>query len=143
VYAEKAGYIRSEKVTVTVASGEGPTSHDSVSLSATIIPAISIEVNPSTLDFGQLGPRDVSDPQQLTITNTGAWTALVTAEVTDNAGDLFADGLNLDGSLWSLFQTTVARANSQTAQATLAVPESYSGVGEVEGTLILWATEAP
>lgn len=145
VYAEMTGYVRSEKATVTVTGGSGgdPSSQGPVSLSATIIPAISIEVAPSSLNFGLLGPRDISAPQPITITNTGAWTALVTAEVTGSADGLFVEGLNLDGSPWSLFETTVARGDSGTTQATLAVPEDYSGVGDMAGALILWATEAP
>lgn len=143
VFAEGDGYIRSNRVTVTVGSGQGPTSQAVVSLGATIIPAIAIEVAPSSIHFGELGPRDTSDPRLITIANAGAWTALVTAEVTDEAEGLFVQGLNLDDSHWSLFETTVGRSSSRDAQATLTVPGHYSGVGEMEGTLIFWATEAP
>ena len=143
VYAEMDGYIRSNKVTVIVGSGVGPTSEAEVSLAATIISAISIEVDPSQIDFGILGPRDTSDPHQITITNTGAWGVLVTAEVTDDADGLFVEGLHLDGSLWDLFEATIARDSFQHTQATLTVPEFYSGVGPMEGALVFWATEAP
>ena len=143
VFAEKDGFIRSGKVTVTIGEGGGPDSQGEVTLGATIIPAISIEVEPSAIDFGELGPRDTSDPHPITITNAGAWTVLVTAEAIDDAENLFVAGLNLDGSLWDLFEATITRDNSQDTQATLTVPEDYAGIGEMAGTLIFWATEAP
>ena len=143
VFAEKDGFVRSGKVTVTVGEGGGPDSQGEVTLEAIIIPAISIEVEPSAIDFGVLGPRDTSAAHPITITNAGAWTVVVTAEITGEAEDLFVTGLKLDGSLWDSFEATIPRDDSQETQATLTVPEDYAGVGEMEGTLIFWATEAP
>ncbi|MBA7593720.1 hypothetical protein ES703_00651 [subsurface metagenome] len=143
VFAEKDGFVRSGKVTVTVGEGGGPDSQGEVTLEANIIPAISIEVEPSAIDFGVLGPRDTSAAHPITITNAGAWTVVVTAEITGEAEDLFVTGLNLDGSLWDSFEATIPRDDSQETQATLTVPEDYAGVGEMEGTLIFWAAEAP
>jgi len=144
VYAEMSGYIRSDRVDVTVGGGgsSGPSTSGTVTLGATIIPAVAIEVTPSSLNFGVLGPRDVSAPQQVTITNTGAWNVRVTAEVDDDADGLFIDGVRVDGQEWSDFETTVLRNGSDQADVTLEVPGTYSGVGDVEGSLILWAEEA-
>ena len=97
----------------------------------------------SSLYFGELGPRDVSVPQQVTITNQGAWDLLVTADVTDNAEDLFVEGLNLDGSIWSSYEVTILRDGLRDTDAILTVPEDYTGTSAVEGALIFWATEAP
>lgn len=45
----------------------------SIDHDATIIPAISIEVSPESINLGGgLGPRDVSEPVRLTVANTGA-----------------------------------------------------------------------
>ena len=145
VYAEMSGYIRSDKTTVTVGDGggSGSSSSGTVSLGAFIIPAIAIEVTPDSLDFGELGPRDVSDPEQVTITNQGAWNVLVTADVSDDAEDLFLEGLNLDGGIWSSYTATITRDGFLNTDATLIVPEDYMGTGAKEGTLIFWATEAP
>ena len=143
VFAEMDGYIRSDKVEVTVGDSEGPASEGDVTLGATIIPAISIEVDTSTITFGELGPRDTSAPWPITIANVGAWAVLVTAEVMDDVEDLFVRGLNLDGSLWDLFGVTILRDDSHEAAVTLTVPEDYAGVGERSGALIFWATEAP
>ena len=145
IFAEKENYIRSNKVTVTV--GEGtiqPPSLGEVALTATIIPAISIVVSPDTIDFGDgLGPRDISPEHEVTINNVGAWEIMVTAEVIDEADDLYVNGLRLDGSLWGLFQAIINRDSSTITQVSLHVPEDYTGVGEKEGTLIFWAEAAP
>lgn len=141
IFAEKNGYIRSDKVTVTV--GEGtiqPPSSGQVNLTATIIPAISIEVSPSNIDFGDgLGPGDTSSGHEITITNVGAWEVNISTEVTDEADNLYVNGLRLDDSLWSLFQATISRGEQTTTQVSLHVPEDYTRVGEKTGTLIFWA----
>jgi hypothetical protein len=141
IYAEKDSFIRSNRVTVTVGTGSGTTSE--VSLTATVIPAIAITVEPGSLDFGELGPRDTSDPQTVTITNVGAWDVEVTCEVSGAEGDLYFEGLALDGALWDLFSEIVNRGADAECAVTLTVPEGYSGVGEQGGTVIFWAAEAP
>jgi len=141
IYAEKDGFIRSNKVTVTVGTGTGAASE--VGFTADIIPAISFTVDPSSIDFGELGPRDTSDSHTITITNTGAWALLITCTVTDDASDLYVDGLKLDDEIWDLFNATIARDNYQETDATLTVPENYTWVGEQGGTIIFWASEAP
>ena len=141
VYAEKEGFIRSNRITVTVGTGSEATSE--VALTASIIPAIAITVEPSSLDFGELGPRDTSDPQLITITNTGAWDLQVTGDVLGEAGNLYFGGLELNGEMWDLFSEMINRGNHTECSATLTVPESYLGVGEQGGTIIFWAAEAP
>jgi hypothetical protein len=141
VYAEKDSFIRSNRVTVTVGTGSGATSE--IALSATVIPAIAITVEPGSLDFGELGPRDTSDPQLVTITNVGAWDVEVTCDVAGEAGDLYFEGLAVDGDLWHLFSEIINRGDDAECSATLTVTESYTGVGEQSGTVIFWAAEAP
>ena len=145
IFAESEDCIRSDKVAVIV--GEGtiqPPSSGEVSLTANIIPAISIEVSPSNIDFGDgLGPRDTSDEHEVTINNVGAWEIIVTAEVTDEGDNLYVNGLRLDGSLWNLFQEIINRADLVATQVSLQVSEDYTGVGEKMGALIFWAEAAP
>jgi hypothetical protein len=141
IYAEKDSFIRSNRVTVTVGTGSGTTGE--VDLTATIFPAIAITVEPGSLDFGELGPRDTSDPQPLTITNVGAWDVEVTGEVAGEAGDLYFEGLKLNGDLWELFAEIINRGDDVEYSVTLTVPEDYTGVGEQGGTVIFWAAEAP
>jgi len=141
IFAEKEGYIRSDKVTVTIGEGSiQPLSSGTVNLAAEIIPAIAIEVSPENIDFGDgLGPRDISDAYELTITNAGAWEIMVTAEVTNETDNLYANGLRLDGTLWDLFQSIISRNDSTETQVSLHVPEDYAGAGEKTGTLLFWA----
>lgn len=141
IYAEKDSFIRSNRVTVTVGTGSGATSE--VGLTTTVIPAIAITVEPGSLDFGELGPRDTSDPQLITITNVGAWDVEVTSETAGAAGDLYFEGLAINGDLWDLFSEIINRGDYAECSATLTVPESYTGVGEQSGTVIFWAAEAP
>jgi len=141
VYAKKDGFIRSNRVTVTVGTGTGASGE--AGLVADIIPAISFTVGSSSIDFGELGPRDTSTPHTITITNTGAWTLLITCSVTDEAEDLYVDGLFLDREMWNLFSAVIERDDYQETDATLTVPEDYTRIGEQTGTIIFWAAEAP
>jgi hypothetical protein len=141
IYAEKEDFIRSNRVTVTVGTGSGGTSE--VGLVTNVIPAIAITVEPGSIDFGEMGPRDTSDPHPITITNVGAWDVEVTCEVNGEAGDLYFEGLELNAELWNLFSEIINRGNNTDCSATLTVPESYPGVGEQSGTVIFWAAEAP
>lgn len=142
VYAEKDNYIRSNRVTVTVGTGTSQSStNGAVNMSATIIPAISFNVSPSSIGFGTLGPDDTSDPHNITITNLGAWKLKITADVTDTAENLYVSGLKLNGVTWNVFSTTVARNGNNQFPATLTVPTTYTGTGLKSGTLIFWAED--
>ncbi len=144
VYAEKNGYIRSNRVTVTVgAGGIQPGDNRNVSMTANIIPAISFSVNPASISFGNLGPRDTSAPQDITVSNQGTWDLRITVTVTDAAQNLYVHGLRIDEVAWSTFSMLVDRGEAGECSATLTVPENYSGIGLQSGTLIFWAEEAP
>jgi len=143
VYAEKDGYIRSNRVTVVVGDGSAQSGDDEgCSMSVDIIPAISFSISPGSISFGDLGPRDTSDPVAVTLTNSGAWNLLITTTVTDTAQDLYVEGLELGDVKWNVFSTTVMRDNTTDCIATLTVPEDYTLTGSQDGTLIFWATDA-
>ena len=108
-------------------------------LSATIRPAISIEVTPSDIDFEELAPGDTSSKSNLTIKNNGASNISVTANVTDSAWNLYVDGLDIDDKPWKSFSQIVLKNDSRIASASLKVPETYEGVGSKEGRLMFWA----
>ena len=144
VYAEKEGFIRSNRVTVTVGEGTAqPGDNKDVGMKADIIPAISFSVSPGSINFGELGPRDTSDPFIITLTNEGAWDLLITSTVTDEAENLYVEGIELDDVKWDVFSTTVLRDGAADCIATLIVPETYTLTGTQNGTLIFWAAEAP
>jgi len=144
VYAEKDGYIRSNSVTVTVGEGSAqPSEGQTVNMTVDIIPAISFTVSPDYINFGLLGPRDISDPVTITITNQGAWKLAVTAIVSDDADGLYVDGLKLDSVKCDEFLCNVSRDKSEEHTATLTVPEAYTLTGNQNGTIIFWAAESP
>jgi len=116
-----------------------PTVSSGVSLGASIIPAVSINVTPDALNFGTLAPGQTSSEQNLGISNTGACNVTVSAEVADTAGDLYTSGLLLNSGIWSSYSATIEKAGSVNAGAALEVPVDYTGLGTKEGTLILWA----
>ena len=143
VYAEKDGYIRSNRVTVVVGEGSAqPGDDEGLGMRVDIIPAISFSISPGSINFGDLGPRDTSDPVTVTLTNDGAWNLLITTTVTDTAQNLYVDGLELDDVKWDVFSTTVMRDGTTGCIATLTVPETYTLTGRQNGTLIFWATDA-
>jgi hypothetical protein len=90
-----------------------------------------------------LGPRDVSDPVTITLTNQGTWRLAITTDVTDNADNLYVEGLKLNSLKWDQFEGTVRRDESEEYTVTLTVPEAYTQTGTQNGTLIFWASESP
>jgi hypothetical protein len=144
VYAEKDGYIRSNPVTVTVGEGSSQQSEgQNVNMTVDIIPAISFSVSPDYINFGVMGPRDISDPVTVEVTNLGAWRLAITTIVTDDADNLYVDGLKLENMKWNEFDGTVSRGDSEEYVVTLTVPETYTLTGNQNGTIIFWASESP
>jgi hypothetical protein len=144
VYAEMDGHIRSNPVTVTVGEGSSQQSEaQSVTMTVDILPAISFSVDPDYINFGLLGPRDTSDPVTITLTNEGAWKLLVTTMVSDDAENLYVDGLAINSTRWNDFEGTVRRDHSEEFTVTLTVPETYTETGNQNGTVIFWASESP
>jgi hypothetical protein len=144
VYAEMEGHIRSNSVTVTVGEGSSQQVENyNVEMTVDIIPAISFSVEPDYINFGVLGPRDVSDPVTITLTNQGTWRLAITTDVTDNADNLYVEGLKLNSLKWDQFEGTVRRDESEEYTVTLTVPEAYTQTGTQNGTLIFWASESP
>jgi len=144
VYAEMDGHIRSNPVTVTVGEGSSQDSEgQTVNMTVDIIPAISFSVSPDYINFGVLGPRDISPPVTVTLTNLGAWRLAVTTMVSDDADGLYVDGLKLGSLKWNEFDGTVSRDDSEEYTVTLTVPETYTLTGNQNGTIIFWASESP
>jgi len=144
VYAEKDGYIRSNPVTVTVGEGSSQQSEvRNVDMTVDILPAISFSVSPDYINFGLLGPRDVSQPVTITVTNEGAWRLAVSTMVSDEAEGLYVDGLEFNSLKWNEFEGIVRRGKSEEYTVTLTVPETYTLTGNQNGTIIFWASESP
>jgi hypothetical protein len=135
--ASKTGYTSGTTTLTASAKHTGVSS--SVSLGASIIPAISLVVTPGSIDFGKLSPGQTSSAHTLTLNNTGGYGISVTADVNDTASNLFVNGLLLDSNAWSAYSTSIDSKTSKQAGASLKVPDDYAGVGAKEGTLVFWA----
>jgi len=114
-------------------------SKSEILMSAKIRSAISIEVTPDKLDFGKLAPGDTSNRNNITIKNFGTCTIYVTTDVADEKGNLYKQGLDIDGNSCELFNVTVVKNILKTPYIALNVPKTYEGVGSKTGTLIFWA----
>jgi hypothetical protein len=125
------------KVTTTTGGANA-----SVSLGATIRPAIAIEVTPSAIDFGDLEPGGTSDGKNLKVRNKGSYSINVSAEVTDSAEDLFVNGMLLNDKSWSLYGAVIPKSGDDKPVAKLHVPDNYAGAGIKEGRLMFWAKKS-
>jgi hypothetical protein len=112
-----------------------------VSLTSDIKPEISIEVTPSYLNFGSLGPGEISPTHQIPIKNNGFTTFNVTAEVTDTTQDLYVRGSQINNATWTGYQIHLIPNATEEADLRLKVPFDYSDEGEKEGVLIFWAQQ--
>ena len=127
----------SPEPTPTPTPGDGIT----VSLTVYIQPEIYMEVTPSDLNFGSLGPGKISSTHQILIKNSGSTNLSVTADVTDAAQDLYVRGLQINNSTWTDYQVQLIPNGTEEADLRLRVPVDYSGEGEKKGVLMFWAQQ--
>lgn len=137
--ATKEGYTGDTTTLTADEEGEGVSS--SVSLSVDIKPAISLEVTPNNIDFGDLSPGETSNAQTLTLKNKGGYDFTVTAQVSDNQTEdtLFKNGLLLNSAAWGEYTAPIVAQASDTADASLNVPNDYTGIGQKQGGIMFWA----
>jgi hypothetical protein len=111
--------------------------------SAAVPPAISVDIEPENIDFGDLVPGETSAEFEITITHKGNQDMLVTADLAGDAQDFYASTLRLNGWPWDVFEIVVPKESSVVIRATLSVPQSYDGQIIDGGVLIFWSTVAP
>ncbi|KAF5414708.1 MAG: 3',5'-cyclic adenosine monophosphate phosphodiesterase CpdA [Candidatus Methanogaster sp.] len=104
-------------------------------LSATVIPAISITVETSALNFGTIGAGLSSDASQIRIVNTGTRNVVVTAEIGADESGFYDGALRLNGGSVDGFSVGVHAdvtdfEHSEDVAASLEVPEWAGGVYE-------------
>jgi subtilase family serine protease len=134
--------VHSTVFTLKVTTTTGGGANASVSLRTNIMPAIAIEVSPSSIDFGELSPGETSGGSILTVRNRGGYSINVSAEVTDSAENLFVDGALLNDKLWDLYSAVIPKSGDNKPVAKLHVPENYAGAGSKEGTMMFWAKKS-
>jgi|GEM_PF-958788 len=147
IYANKTGYIRSDKIQVNVVGGGGS---GGVDVKANIIPSLALEVTPNLIDFGTLGPKMTSPNFQINLKNKGSLDGTVTVTVTDlNATSLFRDCLQLSENTqtWTTWRgyTTLIRGHNGNAPGEkniyirLQIPVNYPvSPGTNKGKVTFW-----
>jgi len=123
----------------------------STSLTATtnlIMPVVGIDVDRSSIDYGDIAPGESSAVETVGITNTGTLDCDVTLEVDgadDTAQDFYEVSLYIDGDLYDI-ATVIASIeveDSQDVDTQLQVPLSWAEPGAQEATFIFWAEASP
>jgi len=145
IYAQAVGNVRSEKVMVMV--GDALQSK-SIGMSVTIDQGIEgnpIAENPEVnvifgvsgdLSFGILKPGQ-SLTKQAIITNSSDSSISTTATI--EGSSLFADNITLDNVTAIQWQQVILQNMSKAINVMLSIPQSYSGSGTEQATLIFWA----
>jgi hypothetical protein len=111
-------------------------------LSAEVVPAISITVETSALDFGMVGAGLSSATSQIRIMNSGTRDVVVTAEIGVDESGFYEGALRLNGgSVGGLSVGVPADVtdfeHAEDVAASLEVPE-WAG-GEYDGTVLFVA----
>jgi len=114
----------------------------STTLTAEIIPAISMTVPTTTVDFGKVGAGMTSANQVITVVNTGAKSAKVSAMMLDDASGFYNESLWLNSLNIGGFSSVVPSDTSDfryeyDVVANLVVPD-WAG-GKYDGTIFFVA----
>ena len=135
---EKILYLPAEEVFEVEYTRGG----SSTTLTAEIIPAISMTVPTTTVDFGKVGAGMTSANQVITVVNTGASSAKVSAMTLDDAGCFYNESLRLNGGTVGGFSSVVPSDTSDFRYeyeilANLVVPDWAGGM--YDGTILFVA----
>lgn len=141
IYADYAGFIRSNKVSVTVSGGEY-SDHEEITLEAVIMPSVAIEVNTNNLNFGSVHAGSEKSGPDFIVRNLGGLDVELSADV---SGDFFIESLFLQNLKWNVFSMLLEAdesdyQNSESISTKLKIPSGYTGTGAKSGTLTVWAT---
>lgn len=143
VFAQKPGFVRSNKILLKI----GSPASGQVTLSANISgqvegtstkpSVLSFTVDPSSLDFGNL-QKGQSAQKQMQISNTG--TVDLNLQAIVSGDDLFTENLTLNESLWKNFSLELNKQTGKALTAKLTALSIYQGSGQKQGQLVIWAT---
>jgi hypothetical protein len=105
---------------------------------------VGIEVNPTSIDYGDVVPGESSAIETVGITNTGTLAVDVTLEVqgTDaTAQDFYEQSLYVDSSLYDISTViaSIPSPGSDNVDTQLQVPASWAEPGVQEAQFIFWA----
>ncbi len=128
-------------------SDEAPQSGSSASLDATanvILPIVGIELDLTSVDYGNLMPGQNSVIKKVVIDNTGTLGCDVTLEIQgddDTAQSFYEQSLFVDGTQYDIDDViaSITVGNSQSVDTQLRLPLSWDQGGEQKAKFIFWA----
>ncbi len=147
-YAEKAGYVRSNKLLLKF----GTPASSNVNLSAEIEsgqvagedtqnpqnPGIGFTVDTTNLDFGKI-TNGTSSTKNFKITSTSNTDIIIQTNI--NGDTLFKDNLSFNDKPWTNFRLPLSPNEEKTISAKLNIPSTYTGSkGGKLGQIVIWAT---
>lgn len=138
IFAEKTGYVRTERETVQVGApvsatvGLGVTVEEGSVLGDTI----SFIVSPSAVDFGVLKPGQ-SSQASVSLTNTG--TMGLHMESIVSGDEVFEENLKVMNERWPNFAFSLSAGQAQDMALGLTIPTGASS-GAKSGEITFWAS---
>ena len=120
-------------------NANGTVASASVTISVNQQPSIVFGIDTASINFGDLRASETSAARAVRLTNTGSANLRIAATL-QSADSLYQQGLFLDGTIWSGYQTNLDANFAETVNLILQVPGNYQALGLRTGTLIFWAT---
>lgn len=139
VYARKSGYIRSNRIVLSVGEGISQNVDLRVEIMAPVspvVPEIAFTLSKSQIDFGKLGPG-AQTSNQILLTNTGS--SQLYFEGTVSGDQIFKENIILDNLAWQDFSAIVNSGSEKNVSVGLTIPQNWTSYGVKEGDLTFWA----
>lgn len=139
VYAQKSGYVRSNKIALLVGEGISQNVDLKVEImppTTPVTPEIAFELSKSQIDFGKLVPGDKTS-SQISLVNTGNSQLYVEGVVSGE--QIFKENITLDNLAWPDFSATINTGSEKNVLVGLTIPQNWTSFGIKEGDLTFWA----
>ena len=95
-------------------------------------------IDTASINFGQLGPGQVSLAKSVKLTNGGNTNLGITTQV-QGSDNLYPDGIYINSLSWRIYSSNLPPNSSNNASVILFVLSNYQGTGTKTGTLTFWA----
>ena len=139
VFAQKSGYVRSNRINLSVGGGVSQNVSLRVEIIAPPIPEIAFSLSKSQIDLGELTPgAQASD--QIIITNRG--NARIYLEGIVTGDQIFREKITLDNLVWPDFSAILNIDSEKNVLVGLAIPRGWTDLGVKKGNLTFWAVSS-
>lgn len=102
-------------------------------------PDIAISLDAYSIDFGDLGPGDESDPISIAVTNVGIDAANVTIEVAYEGGDsLLSEALSIDDEDWRDCYFYLNSYDRRALSVSVSMPSDATSTEDLDGSVVIW-----